>query len=287
MAKLRIGVSGWTYAPWRGDFYPEGLSQKKELEYASRRMSSIEINGTFYSLQRPTSFESWAKQVPADFCFAVKAPKYITHISRLKEVEEPLCNFLASGIFKLGAKLGPILWQLPPNMMLKDDRFEKFFDLLPMNSEDVAKLARDHTAKVEGRSCTEPEGDYPFRHAFEFRHPSFRNPDFLGEMRERGLGVVIADSSPKIPLIEDITADFIYVRMHGDAPEFSGGYTPAALKRWAKRLDAWLSGGQPADVDCVLAGAPKKKARDVFVYFSTEVKERSPYDALNLLKLTA
>jgi uncharacterized protein YecE (DUF72 family) len=265
--KIRVGMSGWTYAPWRGDFYPKGLSQKKELEYAASKLTSIEINGTFYSLQKPDSFQSWADQVPKDFIFAVKAPQFMTHVLRLKECEEPLATFLASGLFKLGPKLGPILWQLPPNVMLKDDRFDKFFKLLPHNSMKAAELSLKHSDKIKDRACTEPGGKYPIRHAFEFRHKSFQNETFLQMMKELGIAAVVADSSSKTPLIEEVTAGFVYVRMHGEDKKYKKGYTPAAIKKWAKQVKAWADSGL-----------------DVFVYFSTDEKEYSPFDAMNLIK---
>jgi uncharacterized protein YecE (DUF72 family) len=263
---IRVGMSGWVFPDWRGTFYPKGVTQKKELEYASRKVNSIEINGTFYSLQKPESFQSWAEQVPEDFCFAVKAPQFMTHVLRMKEVEEPLATFLASGLFKLGTKLGPILWQLPPNVTLKDDRFEKFFALLPHDSLEAAEISKDHSSRIEGRACTDPGGKYPIRHAFEFRHPSFQNPDFLGLMKEYNLAAVMADSSEKAQFFEEPTADFVYVRMHGEDKKYAKGYTPDALKKWAKKAKDWA-----------------KEGKDVYVYFNTDAKQYSPFDAMNLL----
>lgn len=184
MAKVYVGMSGWTYEGWRGRFYPKGVTQKKELAYASRKVNSIEINGTFYSLQRPASFTKWYDETPDDFVFAVKGNQFITHIRRLKDVKEPLCNFLASGLLCLREKLGPILWQFPPNVTLKDNRFEEFIKILPRDSKAAAKLAKQHTAKVDGRSYTKAHGDYELRHAFEFRHPSFMQPEFIDMLRK-------------------------------------------------------------------------------------------------------
>ncbi len=260
-------MSGWTYAPWRGKFYPKGLSQKKELEFASRAVSSIEINGTFYSLQRPETFQAWHDQAPEDFQFAVKAPQFITHVLRLKDAAEPLATFLASGLLKLGRKLGPVLWQLPPNVTLKDDRFEKFFRLLPHDAKSAAKIARNHSDRIRGRAFLEPASNFPIRHAFEFRHPSFDDPSFLKLMRKEGIGVVVADSSSKAPRIEELTADFVYLRMHGEGPRFRKGYPPAALRECARKVQAWA------------------RKRDVYVYFSTDEKDHSPFDALNLSKI--
>jgi uncharacterized protein YecE (DUF72 family) len=265
---IRAGMSGWVFPEWRGTFYPKGVTQKKELEYASRKVTSIEINGTFYSLQKPESFAAWAEQTPEDFCFSVKAPQFMTHVLRMKDVDEPLATFLASGLFKLGKKLGPILWQLPPNVTLKDDRFEKFFALLPHDSESAAEISKEHSERIEGRACTEAEGKYPILHAFEFRHPSFQNPDFLGLMKEYNLAAVMADSSEKAQFFEEPTASFVYVRMHGEDKKYEQGYTPDALKKWVKKAKDWSAEG-----------------RDVYVYFNTDAKKYSPFDAMNFLEL--
>lgn len=265
MGDIYVGMSGWTYEPWRGKFYPKGLVQKKELEYASRQVNSIEINGTFYSLQRPTSFDKWYSETPKEFVFSIKGPQYITHIRRLKDVEEPLCNFLASGLFCLKEKLGPLLWQFPPNVTLKDERFEKFFKLLPRDSKAAVKLAKKHTDKVKGRSHTEFKGDHPIRHAFEFRHPSFNNPEFLELMRKHDVAVVMAHSGLKSPYIEELTSDFVYARMHGQEPEYKKGYPKKFLSEWAAKVKEW------------------SKKRDAFIYFDTGAKDYAPADAQHLM----
>lgn len=290
MAKIHIGMSGWTFEGWRDQFYPKGLTQKKELEYASRQVNSIEVNGTFYSLQKPTSFQRWYEDTPEDFCFSIKAPQYISHVRRLKEVEEPLANFLASGIFCLKEKLGPILWQFPPNVMLKDDRFEKFLKLLPYDLKSASRLAKKHSAKLDGRAETKVSVEGPLRHAFEFRHPSFMNPDFIDLLREHGVAVVFAHSGLKSPYTEDLTAGFVYARMHGQDEAYKKGYPKNVLSWWADRVRTWSSGGQPDDAHCVSLSRPKGIKRDVFVYFDTEAKEQAPFDAMNLaqnLKLTS
>jgi uncharacterized protein YecE (DUF72 family) len=283
-AKIYVGMSGWTFPGWRGDFYPKGLTHKRELEYASRQVNSIEINGTFYSLQKPESFQRWYEEAPTDFVFSLKAPQYITHIRRLQDVVEPLANFFASGVFCLREKMGPILWQFPPSVMLKDDRFEQFLRLLPYDSKSAARLARQHGSKVEGRSHTEVHGDFAVRHAFEFRHDSFVNEGFIEMLREYGVAVVFAHSGSKSPYMEDLTADFVYARMHGQESEYKNGYTSEALTWLAGRVGAWTKGGQAVDAHCVSDSKPKKVARDVFVYFDTENKVRAPFDALNLRK---
>ena len=264
---IRIGMSGWTYPPWRGGFYPKGLVQKRELEYASRQVNSIEINGTFYSLQKPTTFEKWFAQTPEEFCFAVKGPQYVTHIKRLKDVQDPVANFFASGLLALRHKLGPILWQFPPNVTLKDDRFEKFLKLLPFDSKAAARLAKKHTDKMAERNYTQVDGDYAIRHAFEFRHPSFQNADFTAMMRAHGAAIVVAHAGEKSPYIEELTADFVYCRMHGEGKDYKKGYPEKLLRDWAKQAREWSA------------------KQDVYVYFDTEIKKYSPQDAINLAKL--
>lgn len=267
MADVRIGVSGWTYAGWRNSFYPEKLVQKKELHYMSRSLNSIEINGTFYALQKPATYQSWFAETPDTFRFAVKAPKYITHIRRLKDVAKPLNNFLASGLLALGDKLGPILWQFPPNVMLKDDRFERFLGMLPRTTHLAAELAKNHDDKVQGRSFT-TVAPIPraVRHAFEFRHPSFLNPDFLAMLRAHDVAFVIADSGLKSPYTEELTAGFVYIRLHGQEEKYQSGYTPAAIRKWAGKIAAWSAAGL-----------------DVFCYFDNDAKEAAPFNAVELI----
>ncbi len=260
MAKPWIGISGWTFPGWKGTFYPKDLSKKNELEYASRRLNSIEVNGTFYSLQRPTTFQRWYTETPDFFQFAVKAPQYITHVRRLKEVEEPLANFFASGLFCLKEKLGPILWQFPPNVMLKDNRFEIFLKQLPQDAKSAARLARKHGEKVEGRAHTKAEGISKVRHAFEFRHKSFLNKNFLDLLREHNVAFVIAhEGGERAPYTEEPTADFIYARLHGQGKRYTKGYPDREIQQWAGKVSAW-----------------NRKGRDAFVYFSNEAKVYSP-----------
>ncbi|MGE0633758.1 MAG: DUF72 domain-containing protein [Pseudobdellovibrionaceae bacterium] len=287
MAKIRIGMSGWTFDGWKNDFYPKGLAAKKELEYASRKVNSIEVNGTFYALQKPHTFQKWYDETPEDFVFSIKAPQYITHVRRLKEVDEAVANFFASGIFRLKEKLGPILWQFPPNVALKDDRFEKFLKLLPYNSKSASELAKKHSEKMEGRNHVDVHADFPIRHAFEFRHASFLNPDFIELLRAHGVAIVFAHSGEKSPYTEDLTADFVYARMHGQEKMFKKGYTDKVLEWWSERVSLWSQGKQPADALCISSEKPKSVKRDAFIYFDTEAKEFAPYDALNLTKLLA
>lgn len=285
MGELRIGMSGWTHDCWRGDFYPKEITRKKELEYASRQVTSIEINGTFYALQKPHTFKKWHDETPEHFIFAVKAPQFITHVLRLKEVEEPLSTFLASGLLCLKQKLGPILWQFPPYMTLKDDRFEIFAKQLPHAQYHAAELAKNHSARIKDHAWTAAAGDFKMRHAFEFRHPSFMNPDFIEMLRSYNVAVVFADSGKTSPYCEDLTSDFVYLRMHGAALAYKKGYTQPVLKRLIEKIDLWSAGKQPKDAQTVSKGKPYPGKKDIFVYFDNDVTETSPHDAVRLLKL--
>jgi uncharacterized protein YecE (DUF72 family) len=281
-----IGISGWTYEPWRGTFYPEDLPQKRELEYASRQLNSIEINGTFYSLQKPGSFRTWYEQTPDDFVFSLKGGRFITHIRRLRDIETPLANFFASGVLALKQKLGPILWQFPPNFKFDAERFEPFFELLPHDTEAAAELACKHDKNWKGEVCLETDQRRPVRHAVEFRHDSFLTPDFVKLLRKHKIALVAADTAGLHPYAEDVTADFVYLRLHGAEEIYVSGYTDEALNRWADRIRAWSTGGQPADAKVVLDQPPPKcKSRDVYAYFDNDVKVRSPADAKSLAKL--
>lgn len=282
MADIRIGISGWRYAPWRGKFYPEDLRQKDELAFAARNFRSIEINGTFYSLQRPQSFQAWYDAVPEDFVFAVKGPRYITHMKRLLEAETPLANFLASGVLALGTKLGPILWQLPPSFRFDAERLAQFFDLLPRDTAEAARLARQHDGKLNGRAWLKPRARGPIRHALEVRHDSFRDADFIRLLRRHDVALVVADTV-EWPLLMDATADFVYVRLHGSEQLYASGYGPKALRTWAGRIRAW-SEGREAEGDH--AGPPaRRRKRDVYVYFDNDAKVRAPFDARALARL--
>jgi uncharacterized protein YecE (DUF72 family) len=245
--QTRIGISGWTYGPWRGVFYPPDLAQKRELEYASRQLNSIEINGTFYSLQRPDSFQAWYDATPDDFVFSVKGSRFLTHMKKLKDVETPLANFFASGLLKLKEKLGPILWQFPPSFAFNEERFAEFFELLPKTTTDAAKLARKHDARLNGRSWTKADADRPIRYAVEIRHDSFKDERFIKLLRKHKIAFVLADTAGRWPYMEDVTADFIYARLHGDEELYVSGYTDSALDWWAARLRAWQCGTEPAD----------------------------------------
>ena len=259
---IRVGISGWTYPPWRGAFYPKGLRQKDELAYAAGKFRSIEVNGTFYGLQRPESFAAWAAQVPEDFVFSVKAPRFITHIRRLRDVGVPVANFLASGLLRLGARLGPILWQLPPSLTFDAEVIEAFLVLLPHDTQAGAEMARGHDARMEGRAWAQTDAKRALRHAMEVRHESFRNPAFVALLRKYGAALVCADT-PEWPRLGDVTADFIYARLHGSDRLYASGYDDAAIAAWAARGEIWARGGTPADLERT---APEAAAspRDVF-----------------------
>lgn len=283
MADVRIGISGWRYEPWRGVFYPPDLAQHRELEFAARAFPSIEINGSFYSLQSPSSWKAWYDATPPGFLFSVKGPRYVTHILRLKNVRKPLANFFASGVLALREKLGPLLWQFPPSMRFDADLFADFFRLLPTDTVQALSLARGRDSRMHGRSVLRIDATRPLRHAVEIRHDSFATPAFIGLLRAHGIALVVADTAGKWPLIEDVTSDFMYLRLHGDKELYASGYTDAALDRWAERIRAWSRGREPRDAR--RAGAVSRResggrsACDVFCYFDNDVKVRAPFDA--------
>ena len=278
--EIRVGISGWRYPPWRGTFYPAGLAQRLELPYASRRFATIEINGSFYSLQRPEHYARWHDETPDGFVFSVKGPRFVTHMLKLRDAEPALANFFASGLANLGRKVGPILWQLPPALRFDHERLERFLGVLPRDTAEAAALARRHNEKVDGRTSLAFGPCRPLRHALEVRHDSFVDEALIDLLRRRNVALVVADTAGKWPYAEDVTADFVYVRLHGDKKLYVSGYGAAAIDRWCDRIIAWseaspienprrISGTQPADV----AG------RDVFCYFDNDVKVKAPRDA--------
>lgn len=286
MARIRIGISGWRYAPWRGPFYPADLPQRAELEYASGRFATIEINGSFYSLQRPESYAQWYAETPEGFVFSLKGGRYITHMRRLLDIQEPLANFFASGVFNLREKLGPILWQFPPNFKYDRERLERFFRLLPRDTETACSLARRRSAWMKGRVRLAVDAQRPLRHAIEVRHESFLDPSFIDLLREQRIALVIAETAGRWPMAQDVTADFIYMRLHGDKELYRSGYSDRALSRWARRIVAWHAGAEPEDAQKISARGPSPgKARDIFCYFdNTDVKLRAPVDAQTLMR---
>ena len=277
----RVGVSGWRYSPWRGVFYPEGMPQKLELWYASRMLPAIEINGSFYSLQRPSLFKQWYRETPQGFMFAVKGPRFITHMKRLREVETPLANFLASGVFALAEKLGPILWQFPANLHYDYDRFARFATMLPKDTQRAQKLARRRDFRMKGRAQLAIDENRPLRHAFEIRHPSFVNSQFIELLREHDIACVVADTAGEFPMVCETTADFVYIRLHGESELYKSGYGARSIDKWARRIEAWRGGASR------VKGKRPAKAQplDVFCFFdNTDAKLRAPVDARSLLR---
>ncbi len=264
---VRVGISGWRYPAWRGDFYPKGLPQRRELEYAGEQLTSIEINGSFYSLQRPTSYAAWRGDVPDDFVFAVKGPRYVSHLKRLKDVEIPLANFFASGLLGLGPTLGPVLWQLPENFRFDADVLDAFLAGLPRTTAEAAELATRHDDKVpDDRALTTAEDDRPLRYALEFRSQTFATPGAYDVLRRHGVATVLADTAGRWPRVDEDTGSVRYARLHGDQELYASGYTDRALDEWAERCRGWADDGQ-----------------DVFVYFDNDMKGYAPHDAMRLI----
>jgi uncharacterized protein YecE (DUF72 family) len=280
---FHIGISGWRYPPWRGVFYPPGLAQRRELEHASRQLASIEVNGSFYALQRPASYEQWRAQTPAGFVFSVKGPRFVTHLKKLADVEVPLANFFASGVLALGGKLGPVLWQLPPTLGFDADRLAAFFSLLPRTTGAAAQLAAHHDERLDGRALTTTDADRPLRYALEVRHASFETIEFVNLLRDNDIALVCADSAGKWPVLDDVTSDFVYVRLHGDKELYVSGYSDAALDRWASRVRTWQLGGTPTDGRTLGPAAPVRE-REVFAYFDNDAKVHAPFDAIALAR---
>jgi len=267
---VHIGISGWNYAGWRGVFYPPGLPYKQELAFASRSVDTIEINGSFYSLLRPESVKRWRDQTPGSFLFSLKGSRFITHMKRLGDVETALANFFASGVLAFEDKLGPILWQLPPSFRFDTGRVSAFFDHLPRTTTQAARLARRHDHRVDGRSYTATSSSRPIRYALEVRHPSFHDPAFFALLRRHEVALCIADTAKRYPDFDEVTADFVYVRLHGATKLYASGYARRTLQRWADRIEVWRDG---------------KKKREVFVYFDNDAKARAPFDARTLMDI--
>jgi uncharacterized protein YecE (DUF72 family) len=266
---VRVGISGWRYPAWRGDFYPKGLAQRRELEYAASQLTSIEVNGSFYSLQRPSSYAAWRADAPEGFVFAVKGPRFVTHLKRMRDVDVPLANFFASGVLALGPALGPVLWQLPENLRFDADLLDGFLGRLPRTTLEAAELAGRHDDKVpEDRALTVAEGDCPLRYALEFRSPTFADPAAYVVLRRHGVATVYADTAGRWPKVDEDTASYRYVRLHGDKELYASGYTDRALEEWAARCRGWAAAGQ-----------------DVFCYFDNDMKGYAPHDAMRLIAL--
>ena len=256
---IRIGIGGWTFAPWRGVFYPDKLAQAKELGYAAGKVTSIEINGTYYGSQKPESFRKWASEVPDGFVFSVKGPRFATNRRILAEAGESIARFYESGVTELGDHLGPVLWQFAPTKKFDAADFGAFLALLPRTRDGLT-----------------------LRHAVEVRHDSFCVPEFVALLRAHNVAVVYADHST-YPAIADVTADFVYARLQTGDDGIATCYPPKTLDAWAKRLTAWASGSQPGDLPCVGDTPATTKARDVFAYVIHEGKVRAPAGAMALI----
>src|SRR5256886_10224491 len=239
---IRVGIGGWVFEPWRGEFYPKGLPQARELDHASRKLTSIEINGTFYRTQKPDSFRKWAAEPPDDFMFSVKGPQFATNRRVLAEAGESIERFFASGVLELKSKLGPVLWQMAPTKKFDPEDFAAFLALLPQT--------------LDGRAI---------RHVVEVRHESFLTPAFIELLRKFSVAVVLVESA-KHPLIADVTSDFVYLRLQGTSEKEKTGYPAKALDLWAKRAKAWEAGGAPDDLKTISEKGPAKAKRDGFIY---------------------
>lgn len=282
MSKVRVGTSGWSYDSWRGAFYPEGLPHRRELEYASRKLDSIEVNGSFYSLLKPETYESWYGQTPRGFRLAVKGSRFITHNKKLRDPEVPLANFLASGVLCLADKLGPIVWQLPEQLGFDEKRFDAFLELLPHDTREAAKLASRHDERLEGRSFTKVEARHRLRHALEVRTEGLLTPELAGLARRHGVALVVSDAADW-PLTEELTAGFVYVRLHGSKKTYASRYPDGELDRWAKKIAAWNEGAEPSTPQHITdREPPRRKTRDVYVYFDNDQNAHAPEDALRL-----
>lgn len=270
--RARVGISGWRYASWRGDFYPKGLVQRRELEYVGERMSSVELNGSFYSLQRRASYERWRDAVPEGFVFAVKGPRFITHMLRLRNAENAMANFFASGVLALGAKLGPILWQLPERQELDVELLEAFFAGLPRSTAEALELARRHDERMVGRAWLEGVTDAPLRHVLEPRARSFETAEAVELLRRHDVALAVADTAGRWPAFGEVTSDFVYIRLHGSRELYASGYTPEELDGWAERIRGWTSG----------SATPDGRPRDVYAYFDNDIHGHAPHDAVAL-----
>lgn len=280
---IRVGISGWQYDAWRGGFYPEELGRGDELAYALRRFPTVEVNGTFYSLKKKSDFQAWraaAPDGPEPTVFALKGGRYITHMKRLKDPESALANFFGQGVLVLGDALGPVLWQLRDDLAFDADRLEYFLAALPATHADAARLARRHDDRLE-EAATEPRTSGPIRHAVEARHESFADPGALALLREHDVALVLSHNPGEFPVLEEVTTDLVYLRLHGPDTLYHGSYSDAALDEWADRIDGWARGDP---VNGASGSARTDGPREVYVYFDNDADGAAPFDARRLME---
>lgn len=270
MARCFIGISGYDYAGWRDVFYPPDVPRRGWLTFASRVFNSIELNGTFYSLKSPAVFARWAAEAPNDFVFAVKGGRFITHNLKLRNCERAMGNFFASGVLALGEKTGPFLWQLPASYRFDAERMDSFMRSLPRTSREAEAVALQHDHRLRRGALVEATADVPYRHAFEVRDPSYFHDEFYDILRVHDCAFVIADTAGKYAYAEQITADFVYVRLHGSSALYASDYTDEELADWARKIRGWTAG---------------PRGRDVYVYFDNDAKVHAPYNAMQLADL--
>ncbi len=283
--RIRVGVSGWRYAPWRGHFYPEGVRPRDELRYASERLDALEINGTFYALQRPERFGEWYAQTPRGFRFAVKGSRFITHMKRLEDTTTPLANFFASGVLRLEEKLGPFLWQLPASLRWDAERVDAFLGRLPRDFEAAARLGRRHDGRLKARAWLRFRTNRRVRHALEVRHESFLCEEMVRALRRHRVALVFSHTAGRWPYAEELTAGFVYLRLHGPGALYASDYDARARERWARRIETWCDGGQPDDAETITDRTPpRRERRDVWVFFDNTDKRHAPRDARALME---
>lgn len=270
--RIRIGTSGWRYRSRRGDFYPRGLVQRRELAFIGERFSTVELNGSFYSLQRPDSYLRWRAAVPDGFVFAVKGSWYISHMLALRDAREALANFFASGLLALGPALGPILWQLPERHRFDAEVLSAFLAALPRSTGQALELARGHDDRLDGRAWLKQDVDRPLRYALEPRSDSFHHPAVRDLLEEHGVALAVADTAGRWPRFQPTDAGLVYVRLHGASELYTSGYSPVELHTWARNCLRWSRGSD---------GEP----RDVYVYFDNDARGHAPHDALALARL--
>jgi len=281
VAKIRVGLSGWDYDGWEGEFYPEDLPRTRRLEYVAERFDTVEVNGTFYSLLKASTYRRWDRVTPRHFRFALKGSRFITHTKKLRDVESALANFLASGPLVLGGKLGPILWQLPASHRFDRTRLTSFVELLPATTEEARDVARRHDDRVP-EPFVEVDANHRLRHVLEVRNDSYFNPGAVRVLREAGVALAVSHAGDW-EMREEPTAGFLYVRLHGAPRTYHSGYETDQLERWSRLLRAWKEGAVPDDARRITdRRPPPRKGRDVYVYFDNDAEGRAPVDALEL-----